>query len=570
MKYILILATVLLLFSCKSNEVPQQDITARPAIMCSPPLSDADWYAGDTPAPLFKGLDILHFPITTSNVDAQKYFDQGLLLAYGFNHAEAGRSFFEATRRDSTCAMCFWGFAYVLGPNYNAGMEPDNYQRAYAAIQKAIKLSSSCTPKEKAMINAMSTRYVKNPVDDRRALDSAYMLAMKSVYEKFPTDVDIAAMYAESLMDMHPWDLWDKEGNPKSWTPPIIAAIENAIKVNPKHPGGHHFYIHAVEASNTPERALASCKVFDDGLVPMAGHLVHMPSHIYINTGDYHKGSVANIKAVQMDSLYVTQCHAQGAYPLAYYPHNYHFLAACATLEGDSKWAIKAANKMADQTNHKGMLEASLITLQHFNSIPYFVNVKFGKWQEILHEGPPDSILHYPTAIYHYAQGMAYVGTKNFEKAKQELAAIQAIAKEDTLKNSLIWGINSMFQIVDIAQKVLEGELLAAEGHSDESIKILREAIAVEDQLQYQEPPDWFFSVRHYLGSVLLASHHPEDAVKVYEEDLKNFPKNGWALSGLKEAYDALKQTDKAKQTEEQFKEAWATADVSLVNSVVK
>jgi len=225
---------------------------------------------------------------------------------------------------------------------------------------------------------------------------------------------------------------------------------------------------------------------------------------------------------------------------------------------------------MADQTNHKGMLEASLITLQHFNSIPYFVNVKFGKWQEILHEGPPDSILHYPTAIYHYAQGMAYVGTKNFEKAKQELAAIQAIAKEDTLKNSLIWGINSMFQIVDIAQKVLEGELLAAEGHSDESIKILREAIAVEDQLQYQEPPDWFFSVRHYLGSVLLASHHPEDAVKVYEEDLKNFPKNGWALSGLKEAYDALKQTDKAKQTEEQFKEAWATADVSLVNSVVK
>jgi tetratricopeptide (TPR) repeat protein len=512
----------------------------------------------------------LHFPITTKSAEAQKYFDQGLLLAYAFNHAEAGRSFYEATRRDSTCAMCYWGFAYVLGPNYNAGMEPDNYQRAYAAIQKAIQLSKNSTPKEKALIKAMSARYVKNPLKDRHDLDSAYMLGMKSVYEKFPTDVDIAAMYAEALMDMHPWDLWDKEGNPKSWTPAIIAAIENAIQVNPKHPGGHHFYIHAVEASNSPERALASCKVFDDGLVPNAGHLVHMPSHIYINTGDYHKGSVANIKAIQIDSQYVTQCHAQGAYPLAYYPHNYHFLVACATLEGDSRWAIRAANKLAEQTNHKGMLEPSLASLQHYNSTPYFVNVKFGKWKEILHEGPPDSTLLYLTGIYHYAQGMAYVGIKNFEKAKQELSALQRIAKEDTLKKLLIWGINPMSQVVDIAQKVLEGQLLAAQGHYDEGIKVLREAVAAEDQLQYQEPPDWFFSVRHYLGSVLLEAHQPEEAVTVYEEDLKNFPKNGWALNGLKAAYDVLKDSDKAKQTGEKFNEAWANADVSLFNSIVK
>ena len=558
------------LSSCKSNEVPQQDIMARPTIMCAPPLSDADWYTDDTPAPLFAGMDILNYPITTKSAEAQKYFNQGLLLAYGFNHAEAGRSFYEATRRDSTCAMCYWGYAYVLGPNYNAGMEPDNYQRAYTAIQKALKLSGKSTPKEKALITAMSARYVKDPVEDRRALDSAYMVAMKAVYEQFPTDVDIAAMYAESLMDMHPWDLWDKKGNPKSWTPAIIAAIENAIRVNPKHPGGHHFYIHAVEASNTPERALASCKVFDDGLVPNSGHLVHMPSHIYIHTGDYHKGSVANIKAVQIDSNYVTQCHAQGAYPLVYYPHNYHFLAACATMEGDSKWAIIAANKMADQTNHKGMLVAPLMTLQHFNSIPYFVQVKFGKWKEILHQGPPDSVLLYVTAVYHYAQGMAYVGTKNFEKAKQELSALQAIAKEDTLKKSLIWGINSMFQVTDIAQKVLEGELMAAQGHYDESIKILREAVALEVQLLYQEPSDWFFSVRHNLGSVLLASKKPDAAITIYEEDLKFYPKNGWALNGLKAAYDALKETDKAKQVDEQFKAAWANADVALVNSVVK
>ena len=569
-KLLLSVGISLFFLGCKSNEVKQEDITARPAIMCAPPLSDADWYTDDTPAPLFSGMDILHFPITTKNPEAQKYFNQGLLLAYGFNHAEAARSFYEATRKDSTCAMCYWGYAYVLGPNYNAGMEPDNYQRAYAAIQKAIKWSKNSTVKEKAMIKAMAARYVAIPPGDRRDLDSAYMVAMKAVYTQYPDDVDIAAMYAEALMDMHPWDLWDKDGNPKSWTPAILGAIENAIKVNPKHPGGHHFYIHAVEASNAPERALASCKLFDDGLIPTAGHLVHMPSHIYINTGDYHKGTVANIKAVQVDSLYVTQCHAQGAYPLAYYPHNYHFIAACATLEGDSHWAIKAAKKMADQTNHKGMLEASLMTLQHFNSIPYFVNVKFGKWNDILHEGPPDSVLLYPNAIYHYAQGMAYVGTNNLENAKKELTALQEIAKEDTLKKSLIWGINSLFQVVDIAQKVLEGQILAAEKHYDESARVLKEAIVLEDQLQYQEPPDWFFSVRHYLGSVLLQNHQPDEAIRIYEEDLKNWPKNGWALNGLKSAYDALDQEDKAKETEAQFNEAWAYADVTLNNSVVK
>lgn len=559
------------LFSgCKTKEAELPDIMARPAIMCSPPLSDADWYTDTTPAPLFTGMGILHYPITTRNPEAQKYFDQGLLFAYGFNHAEAARSFFEATRKDSTCAMCYWGFAYVLGPNYNAGMEPDNYQRAYAAIQKAIKLSGNSTSKEKALIKAMATRYMATPPEDRRELDSAYMVALKEVFAQYPDDVDIAAMYAESLMDMHPWDLWDKEGNPKAWTPAIVSAIENAIRVNPKHPGGHHFYIHAVEASNAPERALASCKLFDDGLIPTAGHLVHMPSHIYINTGDYHKGTVSNVKAVQVDSQYVTQCHAQGAYPLAYYPHNYHFLAACATLEGDSKWALKAADKMADQTNHKGMLESSLMTLQHFNSIPYFVKVKFGKWKDILHEGPPDSVLLYPNAIYHYAQGMAYVGINDIEKAKKELASLQTIAKEDTLKKSLIWGINSMFQIVDIAQKVLEGHILAAEKKYDESAAVLKEAIAIEDELQYQEPPDWFFSVRHYLGSVLLKNQKPEDAIRVYEEDLKISPRNGWALSGLKAAYDASNQPDKASQTEGQFKEAWAYADVTLENSVVK
>ncbi len=571
MKYLFLPLILMLSISCKKEiTVNQNDITARPPIMCAPPLSDAEWYKSNTPAPLFPGMDLLSYPITTRSKEAQKYFNQGLLLAYAFNHAEAGRSFFEASRKDSTCAMCYWGFAYVLGPNYNAGMEPDNYQRAYDAIQKANKLSAHVTAKEKALIKAMTARYAKEPTPDRHLLDSAYMVAMKEVHNQYPLDVDIAAMYAEALMDMHPWDLWDKQGNPRAWTPAILDAIESAIKINPKHPGGHHFYIHAVEASNDPGRALASCKVFDDGLVPNAGHLVHMPSHIYIHTGDYHQGTLDNIKAVEIDSTYSTQCHAQGAYPVAYYPHNYHFLAACATMEGNSKWAIKAANKMAEQTNHKGMFEEPLEGLQHLNSIPYFVRIKFGKWEDILHEGPPDAKLIYPTGIYHYARGMAFVGLKDYNNAKAELDALQIISKEGELKKIKIWGFNTMFQILDIAQKVLEGELLAGQGQYDQGIRLLREAITDEDQLLYQEPPDWFFSVRHYLGAVLLDAKKPDEAIRVYEQDLKTYPKNGWALNGLKEAYLATNQTDKANEAEEKFKEAWQYADVELKGSLVK
>ncbi len=570
MKYLLLPILSILIVACKNEAVKEQDITSPPAIMCSPPLSDAAWYAENTPAPIFMGMDILNYPVTTKNPEAQKFFNQGLLFAYGFNHAEAARSFFQATRLDSTCAMCYWGYAYVLGPNYNAGMEPDNYSRAYEAIQKAKKLAANAIPREKAMINALSKRYVKEFVEDRHLLDSAYMVAMKSVHAQYPEDVDIAAMYAESLMDMHPWDLWDKNGQPKAWTPEILQAIENAIKVNPKHPGGHHFYIHAVEASAEPEKALASCKLFDEGLVPTSGHLVHMPSHIYINTGDYHKGTLANIKAVDLDSNYVTQCHALGVYPVGYYPHNYHFLAACATLEGNSKWALLAADKISNQTNHTAMFIPPLAGLQHYYSIPYFVKVKFSKWDDILHEGPPDSTILYPTAIYHYAKGMAHAGLSQLDKAQAELDALNLIEKEDTLKKLTIWGFNSLHQVVQIAQKVLAGELAAKKGEYDESIRLLREAITIEDQLLYQEPPDWFFSVRHYLGAVLLEAKQPAEAITVYEEDMKTFPKNGWALSGLKQAYQDNKQQDKAKETEVRLKEAWAHADVTLDGSRVK
>lgn len=568
MKPLLLVLALFFSLGCRKEIIQKdQDITKPSTIRCAPPLTDAEWYTSGTAAPLFEGMDVLHYPVSTKDSMAQKYFDQGLLLSYAFNHAEAARSFFHATRLDPECAMCYWGYAYVLGPNYNAGMEPDNYQRAFDAIQKAVALSSGATAKEKAMITAMSARYVKDPVEDRRPLDSAYMLAMKAVHKVYPDDVDIAAMYAESLMDMHPWDLWEPDGRSKPWTHEIIRAIEKAIQTNPKHPGGHHFYIHAVEASPNPEKALASAKAFDDGLVPTAGHLVHMPSHIYINTGHYHLGSLANIKAAQLDSSYVTQCHAQGAYPVVYYPHNNHFLAATATLEGKSEWALDAAKKMSEQTNHTGMLLPPLATLQHYYSIPYFVQVKFGKWDEILNETLPDSALLYPRGVYHYARGMAYAGKNDLTLAQSELNKLMLIGHQDTLKKLTIWGFNSMYQIIQIAQKVLAADIEARKKNYTESVKLFREAIAFEDQLVYQEPPDWFFSVRHHLGAVLLEAKRPAEAITVYEEDLKTFPMNGWALYGLEQAYRDNKQQDMARETQKLFNDAWEHADIKLTSS---
>jgi len=568
--HVSVLLLILLVSGCKQKVVEVQDVYARSSMMCAPQLSDADWYAQDTPAPLFEGMDILHYPVTTNNPEAQKYFNQGLLFSYGFNHAEAARSFYQAIRLDSTCAMCYWGYAFVLGPNYNGGMDPGHYERAFDAMNTASKYAASCTAKEKGLIKAMTFRYTKEAPESRSHLDSAFMEAMKILHHQYPEDVDIASIYAESLMDLHPWDLWDKDGTAKPWTPEIIKAIEVAISLNPDHPGGHHYYIHAMEASPYPERALPSAKKFDDGLVPKAGHLVHMPSHIYINTGDYHLGSLANINALKQDSTYITQCHAQGAYPLVYYPHNYHFLAATATLEGKYSWAIEAANEMARHVNHKGMLIPDLSTLQHYYTIHYFINVKFGKWQDILSIGEPDTSLIYPRAIRHYARGMAYLGTKDIENAKMELQALQKFAAMDTLKKLTIWGINSLFSVVDIAQKVLEGEILCASGNMDQGITLLKEAVTIEDQLNYDEPPDWFFSVRHIVGAELMQAGKNEEAIKVYLDDLDRFPKNGWALSGLKQAYLDAGQATMASEIDIQLKDAWAYADVKLSGSKVQ
>lgn len=567
MRKIFYFICLFILLHCKSKDTPPPSGgMVTPVSMCGSQPTDAAWYSTDQVAPLFEGLGDLHYPITTADTRVQEYFDQGLKWSYAFNHAEAARSFYYATKLDSACAMCHWGFAYVLGPNYNAGMEPDNYQRAYAAVQQAIKYSGPASPKEKAMIQALAVRYVPEPVEDRRALDSAYSAAMKKLHEIYPDDAEIAALYVESVMDLHPWDLWDKKGNPKPWTPEIVAIIEHLLKQYPNHPGFHHFYIHAVEASFNPGRGLESARKFDQGMVPGAGHLVHMPSHIYIRTGDYHEGSLANLNAVRIDSHYVSSCHAQGVYPLAYYPHNYHFLAATATMEGNKDWALMAAHKMREHVNIELMPDPAWATLQHYYTIPYFVQVKFGEWDSILNHSEA-SMLPYVQVIRHYATGFAWLGKGDISKARQELNTLDSLARDSSLQELTIWGINRISDIVSIASKVLKAEIRAKEKSFEESITLLKEAVSIEDALNYNEPPDWFFSVRHHLGAVLIESGRLDEAIKIYKEDLAWLPKNGWAQHGLKKAYQLKKDQKALAAIEKDLQQSWQYAVVKLDGS---
>jgi len=577
MKNLFYITLIILLFVSCNQTGQQTDIddlkngqdssSEKYAAHCKPKTSDKDWYSSGTKAPKFKGLDGINFSITTKNKEAQAYFNQGIMLAYAFNHAEAARSFFEATRIDSTCAMCFWGYAYVLGPNYNAGMEEDNFERAYNAIQKAITLAEPCTAKEKELIKALSFRYSEKPPDDRKPLDIAYSNAMKKVYDKFSSDPDIGAIYAESMMDLHPWDLYEKETKkPKPWTPELLAVLEHLIKINPTHPGAHHFYIHAVEASANPEKGLASAKLLAT-LVPGAGHLVHMPSHIYINTGDYHLGTLANLEAVKVDSNYITACHAQGAYPLSYYPHNYHFLSATATLEGNSKLAWMAAKKVQINTAEDIMTEPGWGTLQHYYTIPYYVAIKFAMWDTILSIPMPEENLIYPRAVLHYARGMAYLGEKNLSNAEKELSLLKKLSEDSILKTLTIWDINTSYELMQIAIKVLSAEIYQQKKQYAQAITLLYEAVALEDKLNYDEPPDWFFSVRHHLGAVLIGAGKYSEAEKIYLEDLKTFRENGWALIGL---YSSLLKQGKNAEAEKvkiRFDKAWEFADMNISSS---
>lgn len=507
------------------------------------------------------------YPITTSVPLAQRYFDQGLILTSGFNHAEAARSFREAARLDPSCAMCFWGEALVLGPNINAPMDPSVVPQAYGAVQKALALIDKVTSKEEGLINALSRRYAKDVEKDRSHLDEAYAEAMRNVFRQYSDDAVVGALLAEALMDLHPWDFWTKEGEPQPWTGEVTSTLETVLSFAPNHPLANHLYIHAVEASPYPAKGLSSAKRLET-LVPGSGHLVHMPGHIYIRLGRYRDAALANQRAVKVDQHYLSHSHTESIYTAAYVPHNYHFLWAATAKTGQKAVATQAANDTAATVNPEAMRDPGFGgTLQHFWLMPLYTKALFGQWADVLREPVPPADLLYPAAIRHYARGLAFVRQGRLDHAHQELTELKKIAKDPGMAQLTIFDLNPVSMIVAIAEAILEGELAAARGDTRSAVAWLTKAIELEDGLNYTEPKDWYLPPRQVLGAIFIQAGELKEAESAYRKDLEYHPQNGWSLFGLVQSLNGQGKTEEAYAVRQQFDEAWADADVVLTSS---
>jgi tetratricopeptide (TPR) repeat protein len=511
-------------------------------------------------APRLMNLGSHVFPVTTHSEQAQAFINQGLNLAYGFNHAEAGRAFREAARLDPECVMAYWGQALVLGPNINAPMNAKDEPAAYELAQKALAMKSKASPREQAYVEALVQRYSGNP-DERKERDRAYADAMRKVVQTVPDDLDAAALFAEAMMDLSPWDYWTRDGQPHDGTEEISRTLQSVMKRNHDHPGALHFWIHLMEATRIPELAEAAADRLQH-LVPGAGHLVHMPSHIFVRVGRYEDAANANVLAIRSDEDYISQCRIQGFYPVSYYPHNIHFLWYAETMRGHSLEAIAAARKTSQQLSPQVLKEAPL--LQFFAGIPYQTLVRFAKWDEILNEPPPAYDGPLVVGLYHFARGMAYSARKQFPEASAELGSLSALAQDPEVAKVKLWTPNSVAYVLNIAVAVLEGDLAARQGLYESAVAHLDRGVRLEDGLNYIEPPDWGLPVRHVLGAVLLEAGRPEEAETVYWEDLKRSPNNGWALFGLSRALQAQGKDKQAALIQKRFAQAWPDADIQL------
>jgi tetratricopeptide (TPR) repeat protein len=486
------------------------------------------------------------------------------MLTYGFNHAEASRSFREAARLDPNCAMAYWGMALVLGPNINLAMPPENEPKAYEMIRKAIALKKNASEREQAYIDALATRYSKEAKPDRNALDRAFAEAMRQLGQRYPDDLDAATLYAESLMDLRPWNYWTRDLKPYPETVKIHSVLESVLARNPNHPGAIHLYIHAVELGR-PELAEAGADRLWK-LAPGAGHLVHMPSHIFRRVGRYANASQSNQDAIAADEDYIVQCRAQGLYPLAYYPHNIHFLWDSATMEGRSLPAIEAARKSASSIPEGAWREVPL--LHQFLVAPLFAYTRFGEWNSILSEPrPPEDSLFW-TGVWHYSRGLAFTAKGNLDDASRELVSLQGLAADKSLDGFRVtFSRNGAKAILDIAVEVLTGEIAARRGYYDKAIARLHRAILFEENLIYNEPPDWHVPVRQALGAVLLEAGRAAEAESIYWQDLSLNRENGWSLFGLMQSLKAQGKKEQAAGIEERFRKAWSRADVTLTAS---
>jgi len=511
------------------------------------------------PVTLTSGLGDVNHPVSTTNPEAQKFFNQGLAYIYAFNHEEAVRSFKRATELDPQLAMGYWGIALALGSNYNVQADGPSLLTAYTNLQKAIELAPKASAQDRAYIDALSKRYSSDLRTDQAQLAVAYKNAMGELSKRYPDDLDAATLYAESMMNLHPWKLWTLDGKPGENTLEIVAVLEGVLRRNPNHTGANHYYIHAVEASTSADRALPSAERLGK-VAPKAGHLVHMPSHVYIRTGDYSKAAQSNVDAIAVDRAYIAQSGNQGLYPLMYYNHNIHFLASASAHKGRYADSIKAARELeasvAPNLKAMPMLEA-------FRPYPIVSLVRFGRWDEILKEPKPDEALKMTTAFWHFARGSAYVATNQLENAVSEWAALDAIAK--AVPADTPWGNNTAGAVLQVAELTLEGKLAFARGARQAAFDLLNKAAAAEDALYYNEPLDWDLPVREVLGSLLLTSGDDAAAEKVFREDLRHHRGNGRALFGLAESLKRQGNTRAAQQATKEFQQAWKDADVKLL-----
>lgn len=510
-------------------------------------------------APRLQNLGKHRFPVTTKSKRAQAFIDQGVNLAYGFNHGEAARAFREAARLDPECAMAYWGQALVLGPNINSAMPPEDEPKAFEAAQKALKLKGKASARERAYIEAVAQRY-SGKADDRPARDRAYADAMRDLVKRHPEDLDAAAFFAEALMDLRPWNYWTPDGKPYPETAEAAGLIERVVARNPDHPGALHYWIHLMEAYY-PERAVSAADRLGP-LVPGAGHMVHMPSHIFQRVGRYKDARIANEKASLADEDYIVQCRAQGLYPMAYYPHNVHFLWFAATMEGRSGDAIAAARKVASKVSAQALQELPL--LAGFSVVPYYALVRFGKWDEVLAEPAPPASNLFLTGNWHWARGTAFAAKGQLADAEIELASLRKIAGDPALKFNL-FSTNTGDAILAVAPEMLAGDLAARRKDFDRAIAHLDRGVRLEDALAYTEPTEYPYPVRQLLGSVLLQAGRAREAEVVYWEDLRRNPENGWSLYGVAQALAA--QGKDASAIEARFKQAWKDADVTLPGS---